>query len=228
MSQRHNVRRLLPASLRSRSSRASVRLQSPVLSAPHPLVMPSVVADLRRRPLIAHFHGSPHMPSSTVEFSISIEVHTDAAALWDFVISPAGFAHELGPNLRMTVPTGFQGRPSDLSDGQVVGSSTVLLFGWIPIERARITILEIAAPQRIRELHSTILFRQWQQHRSLSPLGPNRTLVVDTIAFSLRRPWSGIPASENLARHAWRNHIQARQRRLAQLFATSPTRQQAQ
>ena len=70
--------------------------------------------------------------------------------------------------------------------------------------------------------------RQWQQHRSLSPLGPNRTLVVDTIAFSLRRPWSGIPASENLARHAWRNHIQARQRRLAQLFATSPTRQQAQ
>ncbi|MCV7256866.1 SRPBCC family protein [Mycobacterium hackensackense] len=166
------------------------------------------------------------MTTPTIEFSVNTEIRADVTTLWEYVIRPEGFAHELGPHLRMTIPAGFQGQPSELSGGQVVGSSTVLLWGLIPIERARITILEIDPPHRIRELHTMVFFSRWQQTRELSPVGPDRTRVTDTITYSLRRPWIDIKPLARRLEVAWLHHIQARQKRLAAAFESMESRKE--
>lgn len=154
------------------------------------------------------------------QFTVKSTVPEGVETVWAYVTTPEGFLNELGPNLHMTIPSGFDtGQIDAVGAGDFMGVSRVLLWNLIPIERSKITVMDIAPPHHIRELHQMILFAEWWQERRLIPV-EDGTRIVDDISFDLRPGLARVPFLGALAERFWKNHISARHRRLAAHYAS--------
>ena len=114
---------------------------------------------------------------------------TGADRVWAETTTAEGINHELMPIVRMTVP-GEQDTLSvaDVTNGQHVGRSWLLLGGLIPFDYDDITI-EWIEPGRAFQEDSTMLSqRSWRHHREVLPDGEDGCRVTDTVTFEPRLP----------------------------------------
>jgi len=95
--------------------------------------------------------------------------------------------------------------------GEPITTSWILLYGWLPIDRARITLLELE-PMRFVEQSPLATMRLWRHERSIHELDDGCELV-DVLTFEPR-----LPAFEPLAERLIRWIFTHRHARLKALF----------
>jgi ligand-binding SRPBCC domain-containing protein len=139
-------------------------------------------------------------------------LHAPAEEVWRHATSPLGINRELAPRVRMTFPAHVtELTPEEVRMGEPITTSWILLYGWLPIDRARITLLELE-PMRFVEQSPLATMRLWRHERSIHELDDGCELV-DVLTFEPR-----LPAFEPLAERLIRWIFTHRHARLKALF----------
>ena len=106
--------------------------------------------------------------------------------VWQWVTSMKCINRELSPLMRMTHPADRESlgdveleMPAHLFD------SLLLLFGWLPIDRSRLTLLELEPGRRFLERSPMLAMKLWQHERTVEASGGG-TRVVDRLSFEPR------------------------------------------
>jgi ligand-binding SRPBCC domain-containing protein len=129
----------------------------------------------------------------THSFEISTDLGAPAETVWRHVTTVDGINGELMPLMRMTVPRGLDGATlDDLTLGQRVGRSWVLLFGIIPVDYDDLTITERGPGYRFFEQSKMLTQSHWTHERTVDPIsGGSR--VTDQLTWKGRvRPLGAI------------------------------------
>jgi ligand-binding SRPBCC domain-containing protein len=155
--------------------------------------------------------------SASVERSSTVPA--PAEAVWERAVSPDGINHELRPLLRMTMPRELRGKAIDeVEVGVPLGRAWILLFGVIPVDYDDLSLAELEPGRRFLERSSLASMRRWQHERIVEPAGDG-CLVIDRLAFELRRPLAWLPGSHRLAAATVSRLFARRHRRLRVYFA---------
>ena len=103
------------------------------------------------------------MPVFSVESSLS----ADHAQLAQDLFTMQGVNAELSPIVRMTAPAAWAGRSiAEWPTREVLFTSTILLFGLLPIDRHRF-MLESIQPHAFQETSSSLVNRAWNHQRTI-------------------------------------------------------------
>lgn len=136
------------------------------------------------------------MPSPAPQLTFASDLAAPAEPIWEWITSLRGINAELHPLMRMTAPA----HVSSLSDaGLVVGRplfrTWVLLFGVLPVDSYRVTLVEIDAGRGFAEESRLLTMSRWRHERRLSPLArpwraqpalAGSTRLTDTLTFEPR------------------------------------------
>jgi len=142
------------------------------------------------------------------------ELAAPAARVWAHATSLDGINAELSPYLKMTAPPGLTGLDENqVVLGQPIGRSRLLLFGFLPIDRMDITVIELEPGRRFLERSPVRSQRLWQHERSVEPSGDG-CVLTDRLTFE---PRAGGPVMAAFLRAVFRN----RHRVLRRLFAAA-------
>ena len=102
--------------------------------------------------------------------------------VWQWVTSMKCINRELSPLMRMTHPADRESlgdveleMPAHLFD------SLLLLFGWLPIDRSRLTLLELEPGRRFLERSPMLAMKLWQHERTVEA-SRGGTRVVDRLS----------------------------------------------
>ena len=153
---------------------------------------------------------------------VQSEISASADLVWRRVTAPTGINDELGPFMRMTVPSSMKARTiADVTPGVHVGRSWLLLFGVVPFEYDDITISELEPGHRFLERSSMLSMSLWQ-HERIVTARDRGCEVRDRVTFELRSPLRRVPRLEHLLRAVLRHLFQHRHLRLARHFRESP------
>jgi ligand-binding SRPBCC domain-containing protein len=122
-------------------------------------------------------------------FTRSSLLAAPADRVWAEATRAEGINHELMPIVRMTVPAGRDTLSvADVSDGQHVGRSWLLLGGLIPFDYDDITIERVDPGRAFQEDSTMLSQRSWRHHRQVEPEGEGRCRVTDSVRFVPRLP----------------------------------------
>jgi hypothetical protein len=147
------------------------------------------------------------------------EILAPAAVVWERAVTPEGINHELAPILRMTVPRALRGKTiDDVSTGEPLGRSWLLLFGFLPIDWDDLRLAELEPGRRFLEGSSMLSMRVWQHERIVEPLDESSSRLTDRLTFEPR-----LPGSRGLARRVIALLFRRRHRRMAEWAARHPT-----
>jgi ligand-binding SRPBCC domain-containing protein len=108
------------------------------------------------------------------------------AAVWASITSLEGINREMGPWLQMTLPPEARGLTLDAALetlGEPLFASRVLLFGIIPVERMRVTLVELEPGRRFVEQSPMLTLRYWRHERTLAPEGSD-CRITDRLTFA--------------------------------------------
>jgi ligand-binding SRPBCC domain-containing protein len=123
-----------------------------------------------------------------------------AGEVWDAAVTPEGINDELSPVLRMTVPPRLRGKTiADVSAGEPLGRSWILLGGVVPVDFDDLCLAELEPGRRFKERSRTLAFAVWQHERIVAPGPDGSCLVTDRLGFVLRRGLNLVPGGERLA-----------------------------
>ena len=150
------------------------------------------------------------------EFSVSSHLDAPPEAVWQRVISFAGVNDELRPIVRMTAPKHMRSiEPDDVTLGERLFRSWILLFGVIPIDYDDITVVRIEENRGFLERSPMLSQRSWEHERTLEPRDGG-TLLTDRVEFVPKLPGGGAvtPVFRAVFRH--------RHRRLRKRFGGRP------
>lgn len=148
-------------------------------------------------------------------FAISTTLATAADELWRQVCTIEGVNYELGPYLRMTMPSGLRGRSiDDLEPGAQPGRSWLLLGGVFPVDYDDLGIAELEPPRRFLERSRMLSMSIWEHERLVEPAGHASSTISDRLGFELRRPLAAAPGSGALAIRMVGSTFRHRHRRL--------------
>lgn len=108
-------------------------------------------------------------------------------------MTPAGINHEMRPWLTMVLPGGDASLDS-VEPGRPWGRAWLRLFGVLPIDYDRLTIVELEPGRRFREESTMLSMRVWIHERTLtSDPSDGGTVVIDHVEFEPRwwLTWAG-------------------------------------
>jgi hypothetical protein len=126
-----------------------------------------------------------------------------------------GINHELGPWIRMTMPSGLRGKSiADIEPPARPGRSWLLFLGVIPFDYDDLGIAELGPGNRFLERSTMLSMRAWEHERTVNGLGEGECEVTDRVAFELRRPLAWIPGADRLTRGLLARVFARRHRRL--------------
>jgi ligand-binding SRPBCC domain-containing protein len=148
----------------------------------------------------------------------STQLAASAGEVWRHVTSIAGINAEMGPVLRMTAPAEARDRTLDdpeVTLGEPLFASYVLLLGVVPVERMKVTLVELAPGRRFVEESPMLVMRRWRHERSVEPSGGG-CRVTDRVDFEPRLAWAARPMGVAVA--AFFRH---RHRRLERRFGAT-------
>ncbi len=121
-------------------------------------------------------------------FSLRFEstVRKEKNTCWNWIVSVDGIRKEMFPLIRMTHPSGV----SDITvrfvnAGQPLYNSWMLLFGFIPIDMSRLTMISIDKGESFVESSQMLTMKTWRHKRTLFTAGTN-TKIVDELEFEPR------------------------------------------
>jgi ligand-binding SRPBCC domain-containing protein len=151
---------------------------------------------------------------------VQTRIGADAGAVWDRVTTKDGINDELMPVMRMTMPGPLRGRTlADITPGQHVGRSWMLLLGVVPFDYDDITIARIE-PGHFLEQSTMLSLRRWEHERTIRADGDAACVVSDRLGFEPRALLAVIPGMTALLRVVVERLFRHRHRRLARHFAS--------
>lgn len=124
-------------------------------------------------------------------FTIQSTVAADKATVWQYITQMQNVNAELMPYVYMTYPkdrAAFGGEAIPLNE--VLFKSTLLLFGFIPIDIHSLRFANIDYGTAFYEDSYTLQHRYWKHTRSLHATG-HATIVTDELHFLPRLPLMG-------------------------------------
>jgi ligand-binding SRPBCC domain-containing protein len=145
-------------------------------------------------------------------------LRASASEVWRHATSIAGVNAEMGPWLRMTAPPDV--RDLSLDDprvvlGEALFASRVLLLGVVPVDRMRVTLVELERGRRFVEQSPMLGIPYWRHERTVDELAGG-CRIRDHLTFEPPIAVAG-PVFRGLI-DAFFAH---RHRRLAQLFGAA-------
>jgi ligand-binding SRPBCC domain-containing protein len=145
--------------------------------------------------------------------------------VWARVTTPDGINAELRPIMRMTMPRRWAGASiADLTPGEHVGRSWLLLGGVVPFEFDDLTVAEIGPGHRFLEISEMAMYSAWTHERTVTADGDG-AVVTDAVGFVLRRPLRWVPGVGGLHRAVLQRTFRHRHGRLRAAFGGGPTEQ---
>lgn len=120
---------------------------------------------------------------SSYQHEASSALGASAERVWAHATSVAGINAELAPWLKMTAPPGLKSLADvEVVPGRPLGTSTVLLFGWLPVDRIDLTLVELEPGRRFVERSRARSQKLWQHERTVEPEGGGCRLT-DRLTF---------------------------------------------
>ncbi len=120
------------------------------------------------------------------ELTFESELSVSPEKAWDWVTSVAGIQAELRPLALMTAPRGMTNLlDAEIELGKPLGTSFVLLFGFLPVDRSRITLVELDPGRRFLERSPMLSMRLWQHERIIEP-NEDGAKITDHLTFEPR------------------------------------------
>ena len=108
--------------------------------------------------------------------------------VWARIVSVRGVNAELMPIVHMTFPRAcVRLDESDLTDGQPVFRSVLLLFGVLPVDVHTCAALTFASGRGFSERSSSLVHRVWLHRRELRAV-PGGTKLTDHLDYECRLP----------------------------------------
>jgi ligand-binding SRPBCC domain-containing protein len=103
---------------------------------------------------------------TTLTFETEVDCAPEKA--WAWATSVAGISSELRPYMKMTAPKGV-GNLEDvrIELGKPLFTSRILLFGWLPIDRYGVTLVEFDAGRGFVEQSKMRSMRLWRHERRI-------------------------------------------------------------
>ena len=120
--------------------------------------------------------------------TLTFESQTKASPeqAWSWATSVAGILAELRPFARMTVPRGLASiLDLDVKLGQPLARSWILLFGFLPLDRSDLTLIELDVGRRFVEESPMLSMRLWRHERTIAPV-PGGSSITDRLTFEPR------------------------------------------
>jgi ligand-binding SRPBCC domain-containing protein len=113
-------------------------------------------------------------------------VDAPAGDVWRRVVTPEGINDELHPVMTMSIPRGAAGMTIDeVPVGTPIGRAWMRLFGVLPFDYDRLTIVEVQPGRSFHEESTMLSMRRWGHERSVTPDG-GKAIVRDRLTFQLR------------------------------------------
>lgn len=124
------------------------------------------------------------MTRYVLHFESRLSVSAERA--WAWATSAKGIRAELSPIADMTVPAGLEGLSEEnIELGKPIGTSWVLLFRFLPIDRSQLTLVELEPGKRFLERSPMLSMKLWQHERVIAPTDGGCTLK-DNLTFEPR------------------------------------------
>ena len=115
------------------------------------------------------------------------KLNVTADTLWQWIISKKGINTELSPILKMTSLDRFNIKHKDqLKLGQPMTISWIMLFGIIPIDRSKITLMAIEEGKYFIEQSPMIGMKLWRHKRSITEFATKGSVLIDELDFEPR------------------------------------------
>lgn len=147
------------------------------------------------------------------EIRVASRLWAGSDAVWERVMSEEGINAELGPWMRMTVPSGLESLDLETVEPGPLGRSWVLLFGLIPFDYDDIGLERIDAGHGFLERSTMLSQRFWEHERAIEPRGDGACEISDRVAWEPRVPLPG-----GLLRPLFRAVFRHRHRQLQRHF----------
>ena len=120
--------------------------------------------------------------SSTI-YGVALEDVWNRIETWD------GVNYELGPFVRMSVPSQYS-RVSDVpADGIYHFAAKIILLGFLPVDRHKFGLAEINPPHYFDEKSQNTFMSSWRHKRTLRAVG-DEVVLTDECSFEPR--WNGM------------------------------------
>ena len=106
--------------------------------------------------------------------------------VWSWAASVSGILAELRPFARMTTPPALTSiLDVDVELGKPLARSWFLLFGFLPVDRIDLTLIELSAGRGFVEQSPMLSMRLWRHERTIDPLSGGSKLT-DRLTFQPR------------------------------------------
>lgn len=123
-------------------------------------------------------------------FHIESRLCTSVTEVWSAITVMPGVNAELMPLVRMTYPSEAKTQSiADAPAGEFLFWSWILAFGFIPIDRHHLRLVEIRPGEGFVEESVSWLQRRWRHERTVRGL-PNGCVVTDRLTFEPRIGWA--------------------------------------
>lgn len=127
--------------------------------------------------------------SRDVSLRFESRLHASRERVWERVASVDGILAEMRPFLRMTTPSGLRSLDEiDVTPGEPMFRSRLLLFGFIPFGHSDMTLLEIDPGRGFVEQSPMGSMEMWRHVRRIepSPGHSEAVVLVDELTFRPR------------------------------------------
>ena len=123
---------------------------------------------------------------SQVELTYRSELKAPPEKVWRWITSIHGISTELWPLMKMTAPSGV-GSITDveIKPGEPMYKSWILLFGFLPIDRSKVTLVEIREGEGFLEQSPMTGMKQWRHERRIEP-SAGGCVLTDRLTFEPR------------------------------------------
>jgi ligand-binding SRPBCC domain-containing protein len=134
------------------------------------------------------------MAAPAASFEITTRVAAPADQVWAAALSEEGINYELGPWLRMTMPSSIEPGMTidDAPIGEKLGRSWILLARFLPVDYDDLCLAERGPGMRFLERSRLGSARHWQHEREVVATGDGACAITDRLELELRAPLRAI------------------------------------
>ena len=119
-----------------------------------------------------------------IKLEFQSHLNHNSNTLWKWIISRRGINSELFPLLYMTSLDSLATITEDnFKPRTIITNSWILLFGFIPIDRLRITPVEVIEGEHFIEESPMLTMKRWRHERYVEPVDNNKCCVRDILTF---------------------------------------------
>jgi len=152
-----------------------------------------------------------------IEMTFTTSVSAERESVWRSVSTMPGVNDELHPLVHMTSPKEHRALPHEVTPGQVLFRSWIMLFGVLPVDRHALALESVDVGSGLVEASSSWLQRQWCHERTLADLPVGGCSVRDRLVIEPR-----LHLAQPVVALVVKLLFEHRHRRLAKRFGRDP------